>query len=105
MIMLSTPVINEQMTITVVYALPNDQHVITLSVHDRCTAQQAVEISGLLQQFPNIQLSKVTLGVFGKPVSDNTILHDGDRLEIYRTLMLDPKESRRKRAQLARNKN
>ena len=103
--MSSTLATDKKISIQVVYALPDSQYITTLSVHTSCTAQQAVETSGLLQQFPDIQLSKITLGIFGKIISHDTRLNDGDRLEIYRPLMIDPKESRRNRAQLAKNKN
>lgn len=97
-----TSAAKDTFTIQIVYALPDHQHQFTLSIHANTTAQQAIEKSTLLKQFPEIELSKISLGIFGKIISHNTILLEGDRLEIYRPLMIDPKESRRQRALLAK---
>ena len=84
--------------IEVVYALPENQLVRRLNLPAGTTAKQAVEFSGIPSLFPEINLSRNKLGIFGKLVSPDTVLHDRDRVEIYRPLAVDPKESRRKRA-------
>jgi hypothetical protein len=63
------------------------------------TARQAVERSGILQRFPEIDLDQVNLGIFGQVVSPDAGLRDGDRVEIYRPLIAEPKQARRERAQ------
>jgi putative ubiquitin-RnfH superfamily antitoxin RatB of RatAB toxin-antitoxin module len=62
------------------------------------TVQQAIEDSGVLQRFPEIDLAKNKVGVFGKAAKLDALLQDGDRVEIYRPLIADPKEARKKRA-------
>jgi uncharacterized protein len=61
------------------------------------TVGQAVQHSGLMAQYPVLQLSSISLGVWGKPCGLDTVLRDRDRVEIYRPLKLDPKEARRLR--------
>jgi putative ubiquitin-RnfH superfamily antitoxin RatB of RatAB toxin-antitoxin module len=84
--------------IEVAYALPENQLIRCLDLPPGTTAEQAVELSGITSLFPEIDLSRNKLGIFGTLVDPGTILHDGDRVEIYRPLVVDPKESRRKRA-------
>ena len=60
--------------------------------------EQAVKLSGILPRFPEIDLLKNKLGIYGKVVPPTTVLRDRDRIEIYRPLRVDPKEARRKRA-------
>ncbi len=84
--------------IEVTYALPDNQIMLRVSLPVGTTAHQAVELSGILGVFPEISLSQNKLGIFGKLVKPGAILRNRDRLEIYRPLMLDPKESRRQRA-------
>ncbi|MDX8394013.1 MAG: RnfH family protein [Mariprofundales bacterium] len=85
------------MQIIVVYALPQQQSIETLEIEVQAgdeqiiTAQQAVEQSGLLEQYPEIDLSINKLGVFSKLIRLNTVLKHGDRVEIYRAL---PRKSR-----------
>ncbi len=54
--------------------------------------------SGLVEEFPEIDLERAPLGVFGRSCADDTVLRAGDRVEIYRPLQIDPKEARRRRA-------
>jgi putative ubiquitin-RnfH superfamily antitoxin RatB of RatAB toxin-antitoxin module len=91
--------IHEQfMEIEVVYALPDNQVTRQLRLTAGTTAQQAVELSGIIGLFPEIDLCHHKLGIFGKLVRPDTILHNRDRVEIYRPLIVDPKERRRRRA-------
>lgn len=89
----------EKVFIEVTYALPEEQLLISLDVEQGTTAEQAVMLSGVLEKFPEIDLTKNKLGVFGKAVKLDEVLRDKDRVEIYRPLIADPKESRRKRAE------
>ena len=87
------------MKIEVIYALPERQELVTLDLPEGGTAQQAVEASGLLQKYPDIELGgRNKLGVFAKLVKADTVLRDRDRVEIYRPLIADPKEVRRQKA-------
>ena len=84
--------------IEVVYALPENQITRQLSVPLGTTAEQAVGFSGIIHLFPEIDLLRNKLGIFGKLVKPDATLRDRDRVEIYRPLIVDPKESRRRRA-------
>ena len=85
--------------IEVIYALAKRQEIARLTLPEGTTVQQAIEASGLMQKFPEIDLSKNKLGIFAKLVKADTALRDRDRVEIYRPLIADPKEVRRKRAE------
>ena len=87
------------MHIEVAYAREDTQIIIPLEVERGTTVEQAVRISGILEQFPEIDLASNKLGVFGKISKADTVLREKDRVEIYRPLIADPKESRRKRAE------
>ena len=89
---------NDSIAIEVAYALPQRQELIRLRLPAGSKAQQAVEASGLLQKYPDIDLARNKIGVFGKLVKLDAVLRDRDRVEIYRPLIADPKEVRRKRA-------
>ena len=91
-------------TITVTYALPQQQVLRELTVPVGTTARMAVQLSKLAEAFPEIDATHCKLGVFGTLVHDAYCLNDGDRLEIYRPLLIDPKVSRRQRADSARIK-
>jgi len=87
--------------VEIVYALRDRQVLLTLEVEEGTTARLAVERSGILQRYPEVDLARAGLGVFGRVVSPETLLRDGDRVEIYRLLIADPKQARRERAQRA----
>jgi putative ubiquitin-RnfH superfamily antitoxin RatB of RatAB toxin-antitoxin module len=82
--------------IEVVYALPEEQIAITLSVPQGTTAAQAIERSGLADRFAEVTASPI--GIFGRVVEPDSSLSDGDRVEVYRPLLADPKQARRRRA-------
>ncbi|MBF1292160.1 MAG: RnfH family protein [Neisseria sicca] len=85
--------------IEVVYGLPSKQVLKKMNVQNGCTAREAVCQSGLDEIFSELDLQTAPLGIFGKSVKDETLLRDKDRIEIYRPLLIDPKEARRKRVQ------
>ena len=89
------------MKIQVVYAKPDQQSIVELDVPDGTTVFEAAVQSGLANQFPDIDLDTIPMGIFGVRVktATTTILHPGDRVELYRSLLVDPKESRRTRAE------
>jgi len=87
-----------QIQVDVVYALANRQKVVKLALPEGATIQQAIERSGLLEEFPEIDLTKNKLGIWNKLAKADAALRDKDRVEIYRPLIADPKEGRRQRA-------
>jgi putative ubiquitin-RnfH superfamily antitoxin RatB of RatAB toxin-antitoxin module len=84
--------------IEVAYALPGRQEVIRLRLPVGSTVQQAIEQSGLLAMYPEIDLAQNKLGIYARLVKPDTMLRDRARVEIYRPLIADPKEVRRQRA-------
>ena len=84
--------------VEVVYALAQQQPRVSLQLPAGATLRQAVEASGLLQKYPEIDLAKNKLGVFAKLSKPDTPLRNGDRVEIYRPLIADPKLVRQQRA-------
>lgn len=93
----NTPLTAEMM-VAVAYALPERQVVATLRVAGGTSVDEAIRQSGILRQFPEIDLATCKVGIFGKSVPHDQLLNDGDRVEIYRPLLIDPKEARRQRA-------
>jgi uncharacterized protein len=84
--------------IEVVYARRDEQVLIALELEEGASVRQAVERSGIRQRFPEIDLARMSVGIFGRVTGLDTRLADGDRVEIYRPLLVDPKEVRRKKA-------
>jgi putative ubiquitin-RnfH superfamily antitoxin RatB of RatAB toxin-antitoxin module len=85
-------------TVEVAYALPGRQAIIELQVEEGTTALEAARRSGITDRFEGIDLDHAKLGIFGKAVTPQQELHAGDRVEIYRPLIADPKEVRKARA-------
>ena len=88
----------EWITATLAYATPQQQVVIPLRVPAGSTLEQAIRSSGVLQQFAEIDLSINPVGVFGELANLDDPVHSGERIEIYRALLADPKLARRRRA-------
>lgn len=88
----------EQISVEVVYALPSKQEIFSVKLPEGGTARQAIEASGVLQKYPEIDLAKNKLGVFAKLTKPDAALRHRDRVEIYRPLIADPKEVRKQRA-------
>ncbi|OGA72940.1 MAG: RnfH family protein [Betaproteobacteria bacterium RIFCSPLOWO2_12_FULL_65_14] len=86
------------MEIEVVYALPEQEDAVRVRLAPGATAADAVRASGILARHPEVDLGRNKLGVYGKVVAPQARLADGDRVEIYRPLVMDPKEARRRRA-------
>lgn len=84
--------------IEVAYAKLHEQVLLELHVQAGTTVQQAIQASGILERFPEIDLEQNKIGIFGKVTKPDTPLQEGDRVEIYRPLIADPKEQRKKRA-------
>jgi len=90
---------NDKINIEVVYALPGEQLLIRQAVPAGTTVAGAIQASGMLDKHPEIDLAANKLGIFGKLTKADAVVRDKDRIEIYRPLIADPKEVRRKRAE------
>ncbi len=88
----------ENITVEIVYARPDVQEVVQQTLTEGSTVLQAIEASGFLGKYPEIDLKKNKLGIFAKLAKADTPLRDRDRVEIYRPLIADPKEVRKQRA-------
>ncbi len=90
---------DEKIKIEVVYALPDTQLLLKSEVPQGTTLAEGIRLSGMLDKHPEIDLEKGKFGIFGKLSKTDTVLREKDRIEIYRPLIADPKEVRRKRAE------
>lgn len=88
----------KKILIELVYALPDEQKILEIEVAPDTNVKQAIELSGILQQYPEIDLTKNKVGIFSKVTKLDTLLRERDRIEIYRPLIADPKEVRKKKA-------
>jgi|TARA_B110000093_G_scaffold64406_1_gene69994 putative ubiquitin-RnfH superfamily antitoxin RatB of RatAB toxin-antitoxin module len=86
------------MIVEVAYALPDKQSLVSLEVEKGTTLQEAIEASGILDSFEQIDLTKDRVGIFSKFATLDTVLREKDRVEIYRPLIADPKQVRKERA-------
>lgn len=93
-----TDSIADSINVQVVYALPERQDLVNIKLPAGATVQRAVEVSGLLQKYPEIDLATGRFGIYSRISKPDTLLRDRDRVEIYRPLIADPKEVRRQRA-------
>lgn len=90
-------------SVEVAYALPELQKIVPLQVEQGCTALDAAKQSNITRFFPGLDLDNSKMGVFGKAIKASThILADGERVEIYRPLVADPKDVRKARAAKAK---
>ena len=88
----------EVITVEVAYATPKEQLILTVELAAGSTLSQAVEQSGIVEHFPEIDPATMKVGVFGKLKKPDQVLQPGDRVEIYRPLIADPKQVRKERA-------
>ena len=89
----------EFINVEVTYALPQRQELVSVRLAEGATVRAAVEASGLLQKYPEIDIDGANkLGIFAKLAKGDAVLRDRDRVEIYRPLIADPKAVRKKRA-------
>lgn len=90
----------ETIRVEVAYALPEKQQIIGLDVPPGTKVLEAVRQSGIQKQFPDLDIDAADMGIFGKSVAKpaEQVLEEGDRVEIYRPLIADPKEVRKQRA-------
>jgi len=88
----------EAINVEVAYAKPDVQVILRVEVPAGTTLEEAVRRAGLLERFPEIDLAENKVGVWSKVAKRDTVLGDGDRVEIYRPLIADPKAVRKQRA-------
>ncbi|MDD5180356.1 MAG: RnfH family protein [Gallionellaceae bacterium] len=93
---------SDRINIEVVYALPHEQVLLKLQAPQDTTVDGAIRLSGILEKHPEIDPGRNKLGIYGKLTKADAVLRDRDRVEIYRPLLADPKEVRRKRAEEGR---
>lgn len=84
--------------VEVAYALRERQALVAVEVEEGGTIEEAIRCSGILEAFPEIDLRRAKVGIFGRPAALDERMRDGDRVEIYRPLIADPKEVRRRKA-------
>ncbi|MEQ4531741.1 MAG: RnfH family protein [Mixta sp.] len=91
-------------TVEVVYALPEKQYLRQVKLAEGSSVEQAIQASGLLELRHDIDLTQNKIGIYSRPVKLQDEVNDGDRVEIYRPLIADPKELRRQRAERSAKK-
>lgn len=84
------------MKVQIVYATPARQTVLSVELAEGATVQQAIDTSGIMKKFPEIDLSTQKVGIFSKPTPLDAVLEDGARIEIYRPITADPKTVKRR---------
>ena len=87
-----------RVTVEVAYAAPDEQALIELQVDTGSTVETVLELSGIYERFPRDNLRALDAGIWGRVVSRDTAVSEGDRVELYRPLRQDPREARRQRA-------
>lgn len=90
---------SENINVEVVYALPDRQTLLRVSVPAGATVQEALQLSRIVEKHPELDLAASKLGIFGKLTKSDAVVRERDRIEIYRPLLADPKEVRRRRAE------
>lgn len=88
----------EFISVKIVYALPAKQYIKELTLNTGATVQEAIDLSALTNELEGLVVDPKMVGIFGNKVPVTQVLQDGDRVEIYRPLIADPKEVRRQRA-------
>ena len=95
----------ERVSVEVVYALPDEQLIFKVKLESGASIKKAIETCGVLTKYPEIDLSQNRVGIYSKKVTLDHPVQDGDRIEIYRPLPMDPKERRRLHIQNKRRIN
>ncbi len=90
--------VDKKMRIEIAYATPDKQSILVVEIDASTSPREAVKLSGIKSEFPEIDLENAKIGVFGKLIADSYQLKEKDRIEIYRPLLADPKEVRRRLA-------
>jgi putative ubiquitin-RnfH superfamily antitoxin RatB of RatAB toxin-antitoxin module len=88
----------DNITVEITYALPEQQTLLTFTIPDNSTIKDGIVQSGILQKHPELNVDDMLVGIFGKKAPMEQTLRDKDRIEIYRPLIADPKEVRKRKA-------
>jgi len=91
--------VTDSLSVEVVLAMPRRQHLVTVAVAPGTTVAGAILAAGIAALFPDIGIASMDVGIWGRRVARDAIVADGDRVELYRPLQIDPRDARR---QLAR---
>ena len=94
---------DQQISIEVAYVLPDRQALLEVVIEQGTTVEQAIKASGIIKRFPQIDLSKDKVGIWNRTCKLSDEPKKGDRIEVYRPLIADPKEVRRRRAEKAKD--
>jgi len=89
----------EKLNVEIVYALPEKQTLLSFQVEEGTTLDQGIELSGIQAHYPDLDLATMKVGLFGKLTPRTHVLREKDRIELYRPLLADPKEVRKRRAE------
>ena len=95
---------SNSINVEVAYALPDEQSILVLQVPEGTSVIEAARQSGITGKYEGIDLDNAKFGIFGKVVAPTQVLHEGERVEIYRPLIADPKEVRKARAARAKER-
>jgi putative ubiquitin-RnfH superfamily antitoxin RatB of RatAB toxin-antitoxin module len=93
-----------KIAVEVVYAMPQAQTVIELTLEEGATVEDALRASGILERHPQLDPVSCRLGIWGRAASRSQVLRHRDRVEIHRALLADPKQARRRRAEKERKR-
>jgi putative ubiquitin-RnfH superfamily antitoxin RatB of RatAB toxin-antitoxin module len=88
----------KKIRVEVAYATPVKQTIIPIEINEGCTIESAINCSGILEYYPEIDLKNQKIGIFSKIKSLSDAVQAGERIEIYRELTINPKDARRQRA-------
>ena len=94
---------DQQISVEVVYGTPAKQALLEVVVEQGATVEQAILASGIIKRFPDINLELLKVGIWNRTCKLTDLPKKGDRIEIYRPLIADPKEARRRRAEKAKD--
>lgn len=89
---------SKSLNIEIAYALPDEQHLSGFTVQEGATIKDGILASGILERYPELEIDALTVGIFSKKAKMDQLLREKDRIEIYRPLIADPKEVRKRKA-------
>lgn len=93
---------NGETRVEIVFAAPDTQSLLELKLNAGTTVKQALELSGIYEKFGNVDMTNMPVGIWGQLVGRDRIVENGDRIELYRPLEIDPREARRRLAESGR---
>ena len=96
--------VHNKIHVEVAYAAEDRQEIISVEIDAGSTIERVIDCSGILEKFPEIDLMRQNVGVFSKQKKLTDLVEEGDRVEIYRPLLIDPKDARRKKAIVQKKK-